>query len=79
MQIINKVFHSLGMTGSVFFNSRVTSPWEIKPKVDGLPKFHIVLEGRTFIQLSDSVIVLNKGDGIPRFTTTETGENTFSR
>ncbi len=66
MDPLSDVFKSIRLEGSIFFNSALSAPWDLKLNVSNCPRFHIVLEGKTWLH-SDALVepvCLQRGDAV---------------
>lgn len=50
MDLLSDIFKSIRLEGSVFFDSALSAPWELRIEPSNRPRFHIVVEGFTWIQ-----------------------------
>ncbi|WP_394392078.1 AraC family transcriptional regulator [Shewanella woodyi] len=64
MDILDDVFDTLNLKGVLYFRTDFTSPWGVTvPRYQDAARFHYVIQGRCFIQLSPTTKVeLNAGD-----------------
>ncbi|MEL0586842.1 MAG: AraC family transcriptional regulator [Candidatus Thiodiazotropha sp. (ex. Lucinoma kazani)] len=57
---MSEIFKSIRLEGSVLFDSMLSAPWELNLERSNRPRFHLVLEGFTWIQspsFSDPVCI----------------------
>jgi hypothetical protein len=75
MDALSEVLRLVRLTGSVFLNAELTAPWAVEsspskvlaealiPDADHLIEYHLVVEGRCFIEVADeSPLELAQGD-----------------
>ncbi|NOX27029.1 MAG: AraC family transcriptional regulator [Gammaproteobacteria bacterium] len=64
--ILSGVLRSIRLRGSVFFCSKLSSPWGMTLNKTEHPRFHIVLEGSCWLQTSDmsEPLMLQEGDTV---------------
>ncbi len=54
MDLLRDVFKSIRLEGSIFFNSKLTAPWDLRLDASNRPRFHLVVQGCTWLQCSSS-------------------------
>lgn len=66
VDILSGVLRSIRLRGSVFFCSKLSSPWGMTLDKTEHPRFHIVLEGSCWLQTSDmpEPVMLQEGDTV---------------
>ena len=52
MDLLADIFKSIRLEGSIFFNSRLTAPWDLQLEPSNRPRFHFVVEGATWLESS---------------------------
>lgn len=63
MDVLGDIFHTLKLRGALYFRTDFSPPWGVTvPEHDNAARFHLVMQGRCFVQTQDSVVTLNAGD-----------------
>lgn len=62
--ILSQILRSIRLRGGVFFCSKLAAPWGMTLQAAQQPRFHIVLEGRCYLQADEMAapVVLRSGD-----------------
>ena len=66
MDLVSDILRSIRLEGSVFFHSRLTAPWGMELSAASEPRFHIILEGHSWLNSDtmDEPIRLNAGSAV---------------
>ncbi len=66
MDLLKDVFRSIRLEGSVFFNSTLTAPWDVPLPPSSNLRFHLVIEGGTWLRSSrlPAPVRLRRGDAV---------------
>ena len=66
MNLLKDVFRSIRLEGSIFFNSTLTAPWDVPLAPSSNLRFHLVIEGGTWLRSSclPGPVRLCRGDAV---------------
>lgn len=52
LDLLTDIFKSVRLEGSIFFNSKLSAPWDLQLDASSCPRFHLVVEGGTWLESS---------------------------
>ena len=66
MDLLSEILRSIRLEGSIIFRSKLTAPWGFDLPAAKEPRFHIVLEGHSWIdsEAMDEPVLLGAGDAV---------------